>query len=276
METKVCTKCAIKKEINNFRLRKDNRCNLIYRNSICKECEKQYKKEHKKKKERKLTENQKLINQGYKKCSTCKEIKTLDNFYYRKKRECYESSCKKCLYKKQMEYIKNNREKVNKATNNYYHNNKEKYKEIHKKYYEKNKDKTKEKDWYKKSLSKRKYYQKNKRKNDIIFKIKCQTRCLIHKSFARKHFAKNGHTQNIIGCDFDFFYNYLLQPFKDNYGYEWDKIEPVHIDHIKPLKYAKTEEDVIKYCHYTNLQLLKAEDNLKKNDKLNWSLKKEE
>ena len=65
---------------------------------------------------------------------------------------------------------------------------------------------------------------------------------------------------------------HLLQTFKSNYGYEWDKKEPVHIDHITPLAIAKTEEDIIKLCHYTNLQLLKAKDNLQKNSKLDWRL----
>ena len=65
---------------------------------------------------------------------------------------------------------------------------------------------------------------------------------------------------------------HLLQTFKSNYGYEWDKVEPVHIDHIIPLATAKTEEDIIKLCHYTNLQLLKAKDNLRKNAKNDWRL----
>ena len=44
------------------------------------------------------------------------------------------------------------------------------------------------------------------------------------------------------------------------------------IEDIIPLATAKTEEDVIKLCHYTNLQLLKGEDNLSKGDKLDWKL----
>jgi len=37
------------------------------------------------------------------------------------------------------------------------------------------------------------------------------------------------------------------------------------MDH--PLSSGKTEEDLIRLCHYTNLQLLTAFDNLKKSDK---------
>jgi 5-methylcytosine-specific restriction endonuclease McrA len=47
----------------------------------------------------------------------------------------------------------------------------------------------------------------------------------------------------------------------DNYG-EWE------IDHIVPISSGKTEEDVIKLCHYKNLQPLWKEDNRKKGNKL--------
>ena len=42
----------------------------------------------------------------------------------------------------------------------------------------------------------------------------------------------------------------------------------IHIDHIIPLSSAKTEEEVYELCHYTNLQPLWAEDNLKKGSKI--------
>ena len=54
----------------------------------------------------------------------------------------------------------------------------------------------------------------------------------------------------------------------DNYG-EW------HIDHIVPLVTAKTEEEVIKLNHYTNLQPLWAKDNLSKGGKYNETFKSE-
>ncbi len=41
-----------------------------------------------------------------------------------------------------------------------------------------------------------------------------------------------------------------------------------HIDHIVPLSSAKTEEDVYKLCHYTNLQPLWSKDNMSKGSKL--------
>ena len=111
-----------------------------------------------------------------------------------------------------------------------------------------------------------------KRKTDPMFKFKCQIRGNIYDAFRRYSGKKPTNTKNIVGLELDEFRDYLLQTFVDNYGYEWDGKEPVHIDHIIPLSTAETEEDIMKLCHYTNLQLLKPEDNISKSDNLNWNL----
>lgn len=87
-----------------------------------------------------------------------------------------------------------------------------------------------------------------------------------------KNIIKKQKIEQIIGCNIEIAINYLLETFKKNYGYKWDGIEPVHIDHIVPLATAKTEEEVIELFNYKNLQLLKAKDNLCKGTKLDWRL----
>jgi hypothetical protein len=47
----------------------------------------------------------------------------------------------------------------------------------------------------------------------------------------------------------------------------WDNQGKWHIDHIIPLSSGNTEEEIIKLCHYTNLQPLWAIDNMKKGSK---------
>lgn len=93
-------------------------------------------------------------------------------------------------------------------------------------------------------------------------------------SFRRKDKYKNKRTEEILGCTFEELYKYLLDSYKKIYGTEWNGTDKVHIDHIIPLSTVNTEEEIIKLCHYTNLQLLKASDNLSKNDKLDWKLDK--
>jgi hypothetical protein len=63
-----------------------------------------------------------------------------------------------------------------------------------------------------------------------------------------------------------FLFNYDRFPTKD------DKIE---IDHIIPMCIAKTEEEVIKLNHYSNLQWLLQKDNREKSKRLDWVLKQE-
>jgi hypothetical protein len=109
---------------------------------------------------------------------------------------------------------------------------------------------------------------KQKRKTDDIFRFKSNVRGLIYSSFKRKvnnDWKKNSKTEDILKCKLDFFKNYIESKFTkdmtfENYG-KW------HLDHIKPLALAKSEEDVILLNHYTNFQPLWAKDNLKKRDK---------
>ena len=79
---------------------------------------------------------------------------------------------------------------------------------------------------------------------------------------------KNPRTLELVGCDYEFLIKYIENKFTegmswDNYGYYgW------HIDHIIPVSSVKTEEDIYKLYHYTNLQPLWAKDNLIKSDKI--------
>lgn len=228
-------------------------------------------------------------------CNKCKQEKPIERFYFRKDIQLYNSVCKDCTNARMREYNANHKEKLKEYHKKYYishreelikknllyrENNIEKDIERRKKYYQENKEKIdkRKKEYYLKNKDKfREYdnnYKANKRKNDPIFKLKTTIRRLIIKAFKDKNVYKNQHAKEIIGCEFEKLHDYLLQTYKNNYGYEWDGIEPVHIDHIKPLKYAKTKEEVIKLNHYTNLQLLKRIDNLKKGSKINYKIKK--
>ena len=136
------------------------------------------------------------------------------------------------------------------------------YKAKHKKEIEKYMQEYRLKNRHKINEASKKY--RVKRKKEPLFCLKENVRKIIYNSFKRKSKSKTDKTESILGISMD---EYLLQTFRDRYNYEWDGIEKVHIDHIKPLKLAHSEEEVIKLCHYTNLQLLKAKDNLKKGAK---------
>jgi hypothetical protein len=48
----------------------------------------------------------------------------------------------------------------------------------------------------------------------------------------------------------------------------WENRGEWHVDHIIPFASAKTEEDIVRLAHYTNLQPLWAKENLEKGDKM--------
>jgi hypothetical protein len=205
------------------------------------------------------------------------------------------NSCKECesLYKK--EYALRNKEKLKEKSKEYYSKNKDSIKErekerynldrerkltYQKEYSEENREKIKK---YKSEYSRinrekiRSYktnYQRERRKNDPIFKLKSVISRIIRNSIKCKGLSKNKKSIDILGCDIEFFKNYLEERFVgdmswDNYGVIWD------IDHIIPLSSAINEDDVIKLNHYTNLQPLDSYTNrFIKRDKIDFDLNK--
>ena len=250
METKICKKCGIEKELNEFQ-KYNSKGKVLYR-SDCKECH------HKKCKE--WEEKHKEQRKEYRK-------------EYRKKHNEELKLKQKEKFKKYGKEITQKRKPYQDA---YREKNKERLSIKRKEYYEKNKEKIlkqqKEKRKSKKYKEYHSTYISNRIKKDKKFAMIVRVRKLLFRSFNEHNIIKNEKALKIISCDFEYFYNHLLKTFESNYKHEWDGKEPVHIDHIIPLATAKTEEDIIKLCHYTNLQLLKAKDNLQKGKKINYKI----
>lgn len=118
----------------------------------------------------------------------------------------------------------------------------------------------------------RKRYTNDRWHNDPRYHAIAQVRNALYKTFTRKGELKSKKNIELTGMTSRELYEYLLETFKQNYGYEWDHVEPVHIDHIIPLSTAKDKAEIEALCHYTNLQLLKAHDNWAKNDSLDYEL----
>lgn len=151
----------------------------------------------------------------------------------------------------------------------------DKVREYKKQYDLENKDKKKK--WDKKYRDthheQRNEYSRIRKESDPLFKLKHQIGTLVLQSLKKGGYKKKTKTAEILGCDYVTFFEHLKATWKENYGTEWNG-EAYHIDHIIPLATAKTEQDVINLCHYTNLQMLKPEDNMDKKDKLDWELPK--
>ena len=211
--------------------------------------------------------------------------------------------CKICELERGREYREKNREKVNNSAKNYRKNNPEKYKEVIEKYLEKNPNMTsterakkyrESEEWrkkfresgkksYLKNIDKereksKEYYHKNKdklrigknkwklkrMKEDGFYRMKINLRARIREYLIGE--SKGKRTKEIVGLDKMEFKLYIQNKFVD--GMSWENYGKWHLDHIKPLCIAKDNEEALLLNHYTNLQPLWAEDNLKKGKKI--------
>lgn len=108
----------------------------------------------------------------------------------------------------------------------------------------------------------RKYY---KGITDPVQKMKRHLQAVMGQIFRNKGIKKNTKTEKILGCTYSFFKAYIESRFQD--GMSWDNRNQWHLDHIIPLSTAKTEKELIKLNHYSNLRPLWARDNMIKSNK---------
>src|SRR3990167_1186611 len=240
-----------------------------------------------------------LKEMNTKKCIRCGDIKLETEFF--SVRNTLRSHCKKChttqsnlakerdkkknpekysemskkyylvnrdkILSKRKEWLKNNRDKVNKARLIYMRKKgvlpKEKlsieevslrYKICQKKY----------RDSHKKE---RNEYLNNKYKENINHRLSVNLRNRIRLTLKS---GKSGSTVKDLGCSISDLKFYLEGKFQD--GMTWEKwgVFGWHIDHVIPLAFfdLSNREQFLKACHYTNLQPLWAKDNLQKSYKL--------
>jgi hypothetical protein len=174
-------------------------------------------------------------------CSKCKEEKNVCEFNKEKRNKSgLRSECKLCRKLTRKINYEINRPNILEV------------KEYRKKYYQNNKNKFND-------------YYKLKYQNNVLYRIGKIVRRRLH-DYITKNDIKIEKTFDIIGCSQEFLKKHLEIQFIE--GMSWENQGKWHIDHKIPLSSAKTEEEVYKLCHYTNLQPLWAEDNLKKGSKI--------
>ena len=264
--TKTCTRCKENKSPKDFQKRSSAKDGL---HSWCKQCYSEWAKEH----YLKNLESNRAKHRLYASTDNAKE-KARERARTDKARE------------KRREYQRTHAEHIKKYQHEYCEANKERIREQHLKYQRKNKDKVRE--WHAKYRAlhaeqlqryNKEYREKNKTlirekalarlHSDPKHKMKEQTRNMIRYALRSSGHRKESNTKDILGCDLDFFCDYLKSTWEKNYGRKWNG-EAYHIDHIIPLATATSKNDVLRLCHYTNLQMLTPEDNMAKSDKLDW------
>jgi hypothetical protein len=133
---------------------------------------------------------------------------------------------------------------------------------------------------YKKIIIKKNGIKNNKELNKALyirdgFELYCKymwndyvasVRGLIYSSIKRGGWEKESRTQEILGCDFKFFKDYIESIFAK--GMNWENHGKWHLDHIYPVSKSKSKQHCLELNHYTNFQPLWAIDNLTKGAKI--------
>jgi hypothetical protein len=191
-------------------------------------------------------------------CIECNIEKPVSEFYKRNDTPSgYRNNCKECKLKNNHTWSKENNEKVVIAGKIWREKNKETIRERIKEWEIKN---------YQKIRDRKNKRVKERRKEDPVFHLTSKVRCRLRKYLITLNITKKNKTFDIIGCTPQFLKEHLEVQFVD--GMCWDNRDKWHIDHIIPLSSANTEDELYKLCHYSNLQPLWAEDNLKKSNKI--------
>ena len=109
---------------------------------------------------------------------------------------------------------------------------------------------------------------------DPLKKLKDTLRNRIRDSFIKScsgKYPKSKSTLNIIGCDFKFFHEHIKKQFLNwmneyNHGFceESEYNCKYHLDHVVPVSYAKTEEELYLLNHWSNFQPMCGKKNLEK------------
>jgi hypothetical protein len=183
-------------------------------------------------------------------CSKCGEEKYICEF--RKditKKDGHRPECKQCVRKFESDYRKNNPNSNSLRLKEFFTKNPEKRLEYRKNYKPRKREQRKE-----------------RRKIDPLFVITNNLRSRIYKFLITLNIKKNNTTFEIVGCSPQELKEHLEKQFVP--GMSWENRAEWHIDHIIPLSSAKTEEELYKLCHYTNLQPLWVEENLQKSNKV--------
>ena len=202
-------------------------------------------------------------------CGNCNVGKKTNEFSSRKiSKDGFRNICKLCESKKHSEWYFKNIEKIKLKNSIWRENNKDKILLNVENFHNKNPNYNKE---YNIKNRENINIRNNKRRNtDINFKIKENIRLLIKNSFKFNNNKKNTKTIQILGCSYEEFKQHLESQFADwmnwdNYGNPKDGIYETNktwdIDHKTPLSSAKTEEDIIRLNHYSNLQPLCSYNN---------------
>lgn len=179
---------------------------------------------------------------------------------------------------------KENKEKLKKSKAKHRAENKDKINKANQLWRIKNREKIRERERIRQSTpefkAKRKAYYQDNRSECIrrstewssnyrktpMGTMQNRLRVRLSDALRRGGYTKRSRTNEIIGCSWHMLVKHIENQFDK--GMTWDNRGDWHIDHIVPLSSANNEKELLRLCHFSNLQPLWKEDNLKKSNKI--------
>jgi hypothetical protein len=238
METKVCTKCGIEKELKDFHLHSKNKDGHTNQCRVCNNLVKKLSGSKKRASEKYAEQNKEILKEKNKQ----RYSKNKDNPEYKEKRS--------------KQYQKN-KDHYTQYKQNWYKNNKERLTLINREYYQINREEI---------IKKGVEYRNTRRNNDDFFKMIDVIRCTVKRHIKNKSMS----TESILGCTYEKFVTHIESQFTE--GMNWSNhgkgINKWNYDHIIPISSAKSEEELYNLNYYTNFQPMWEIDNLKKSNKI--------
>jgi len=179
-------------------------------------------------------------------------------FPFRNDTQKYSSWCKICEAERNRIYASENKESLKATQKAYQQKHKENILLRHK-------------EWIKENLEShreyRRVYMGDRYKNDINFRLANALRSRVRGAF-KSGGEKAEKTMELLGCSVQHVKDHLESQFTE--GMTWENQGEWHIDHIRPCaSFDLTDPEEQKKCfHWTNLQPLWAQDNLRKGAKI--------
>lgn len=206
-------------------------------------------------------------------CNGCKKLQSIYNFSgCRKNADGFNHKCRDCDKARYFRDKEKNKEKMVLYGKEYWKNNKdfvnirrearkEERVEYDREYHIKNKDKKR---------TQKGILFKRKMKEDIQFRLATNLRYRLYQAIKNEY--KAGSAVRDLGCSIEFLKQYLENKFEswmnwNNWGNGENKW---NIDHITPLSSfdLQDRDEFLKAVHYSNLQPLRAVDNIRKGNKV--------
>ena len=198
-------------------------------------------------------------------CKVCQVEKEIEQFTKQDDKPAYR--CKECLSLYSQKYYKKNTKKLKERT--------AKYRKDHPEYMAEWRDNNKDlmakqkRKWLENNRAKINQNERQRRKKDYAYRVKKNLRRRVNQVITSPN-KKYDSTFKLLSCSLKEFLLHLEKQFTKGMTWENYGNKGWHIDHIIPCSsFDLTNPVQQQICfHYTNLQPLWAEDNLRKSNKI--------